>query len=136
MANSYLLPNKLKKMKQQLTILLLILISSVAFSQEKQDLADKLKTLTNKGDYIILEVRLNSEDEFRTIEGGSSSLARIAVFTGNNQGDEVIAKGFEGMNTVVLTLNKLKKNGWRLVDTYPIKGQSLIITHYILERKK
>lgn len=123
-------------MKKQLTLLLIIFISSIAFSQEKQGLVDKLKASTKKGDYIILEVRLNSEDEFRTIEGGSSSLARIAVFTGNNQGEEIVTKGFEGMNTVVLTLNKLKKNGWRLVDTYPIKGQSLIITHYILERKK
>lgn len=123
-------------MKKQLTLLLLIFISSIGFSQEKQGLVDKLKESTKKGDYIILEVRLNSEDEFRTIEGGSSSLARIAVFTGNNQGEEIVTKGFEGMNTVVLTLNKLKKNGWRLIDTYPIKGQSLIITHYILERKK
>lgn len=123
-------------MKKQLTLFLLIFISSIAFSQEKQDLVDKLKESTKKGDYIILEVRLNSEDEFRTIEGGSSSLARIAIFTGKNQGDEIVAKGFDGMNTVVLTLNKLKNNGWRLVNTYPIKGQSLIITHYILERKK
>ena len=123
-------------MKKQLTLFLLIFISSIAFSQEKQDLVDKLKESTKKGDYIILEVRLNSEDEFRTIEGGSSSLARIAIFTGKNQGDEIVAKGFEGMNTVVFTLNKLKNNGWRLVNTYPIKGQSLIITHYILERKK
>ncbi|MDF1672791.1 MAG: hypothetical protein P1U41_04760 [Vicingaceae bacterium] len=123
-------------MKKQFTLLVLIFISSIAFSQEKQSLVDKLKASTKKGDYIILEVRLNSEDEFRTIEGGSSSLARMAVFTGNNQGDEIITKGFEGMNTVVLTLNKLKKNGWRFLDTYSIKGQSLIITHYILERKK
>ncbi len=123
-------------MKKKFTLFLFIFISSIAFSQEKQSLVDKLKASTKKGDYIILEVRLNSEDEFRTIEGGSSSLARIAVFTGGNQGDEIVTKGFEGMNTVVLTLNKLKKSGWRLVDSYPIKGQSLIITHYILERKK
>lgn len=123
-------------MKKQLTLTILLLISSILFSQEKQDIVNKLKETTNKGDYIILEVRLNNEDEFRTIEGGKSSLARIALFTGENKDDEIISKGFEGMNTVVLLLNKLKKNGWRLIDTYPIKGQSLIITHYVLERKK
>ena len=135
MANGNLFSYKIKTMKKHLT-LLFIIISSIAFSQEKQDLISKLKELTNKGDYIILEVRLNNEDEFRTIEGGKSSLARIALFTGENKDDEIISKGFEGMNTVVLLLNKLKKNGWRLIDTYPIKGQSLILTHYVLERKK
>lgn len=105
-------------------------------AQEGVNLASKLKTLTKKGDYIILELRLNKEDEFRTMEGGKSSLARIAVYSGNNQGAEMVSKGFEGMNSVVLALNNLKQNGWRLIDSYPIKGESLILTHYILERRK
>lgn len=123
-------------MKKILLLHVSIIIAITSFAQNGDDIVNKLKTITNKGDYIILEVRLNSEDEFRTIEGGSSSLARMAIFTGNNQGTEVISKGFEGMNTVVVTLNKLKKSGWKIVSTYPIKGQSLIITHYVLERKK
>ena len=123
-------------MKKIISIFITLILTISAIAQDQEDIVSKLKTLTNKGDYIILEIRLNSEDEFRTIEGGSSSLARMAIFTGNNQGTEVISKGFEGMNTVVVTLNKLKKNGWELISTYPIKGQSLIITHYVLERKK
>lgn len=123
-------------MKKLAVVILSLAFTISALAQDKADLVTKLKTLTDKGDYIILEIRLNSEDEFRTIEGGTSSLARMAIFTGNNQGAEVISKGFEGMNTVVTTLNKLKKNGWELVNSYPIKGESLIITHYVLERKK
>jgi hypothetical protein len=96
----------------------------------------KLKSLTKKGDYAILEMRLNNEDEFRTTDGSTSSLARLAVFTGNNNGAEVISKGFEGMNSIVAILNKLKTNGWRIVDVYSMKGESLIITHYLIERKK
>ena len=117
----------------------LIFFTCFVFSISAQDnitLASKLKSLTKKGDYVILEVRLNQEDEFRTIEGSNSSLARIAIFTGNNQGTEVISKSFEGINSIVTTLNNLKANGWVLINVYPIKGESLIVTHYILERKK
>ena len=89
-----------------------------------------------KGDYIILELRLNKEDEFRTLEGGKSSLARIAVYSGSNQGEDLISKGFEGMNSVVKVLNDLKQSGWRLIEVYPVQGTSLILTHYILERRK
>jgi len=105
-------------------------------AQNNIDLASKLKTQTEKGDYIVLELRLNKEDEFRTMEGGKSSLSRIAIYTGKNTGEELLMKGFEGMNSVLVVLNNLKQNGYRLVDVYPIKGESLIITHYILERKK
>ena len=45
-------------------------------------------------------------------------------------------KGFEVMNTVLVVLNNLKQNGFRLIDVYPVRGESLILTHYILERKK
>ncbi len=122
----------------RLSLLLFFLISTagVAFCQDNTNLASKLKSLTKKGDYAILEVRLNNEDEFRTIEGSNSSLARIALFTGNNQGTEVLSKGYDGMNTIVTILNDLKENGWILSQSYSIKGESLIITHYVLERKK
>jgi len=117
--------------------LLLILVFSITVNaQEGGSLSSKLKSLTKKGDYAIVELRLNKEDEFRTIEGSSSSLARIAVFTGNNQGAEIISKGFEGVNAIVSVLNELKNSGWRLLEVYPIKGESLIITHYVLERRK
>ena len=112
---------------------------SVSFgliAQENVGLANKLKAHTKKGDYIVLELRLNKEDEFRTMEGGKSSLARIAVYTGENEGAELVVKGFEGMNSVLKVLNDLKRNDFRLMDVYSIKGESLIITHYVLEREK
>ena len=123
-------------MKHLISIIFLIALVYNSSAQDNVNLSSKLKSLTKKGDYVILEVRLNQEDEFRTIEGSNASLARIAVFTGNNQGAEVISKGFEGINSIINILNNLKSNGWRLVQVYPIKGESLIITHYILERKK
>tara|TARA_R110001592_G_scaffold88299_17_gene260102 strand:+ start:420 stop:794 length:375 start_codon:yes stop_codon:yes gene_type:complete len=114
-----------------------VLITVSSFAQEGEaSIVGKLKSLTKKGDYAILEVRLNNEDEFRTTDGSTSSLARLAVFTGNNNGAEVISKGFDGMNSIVTVLNSLKSNGWRLVDVYSLNGESLIITHYIIERKK
>lgn len=113
------------------------LLSGLALkAQEPLNVVGKLKSLTKKGDYAVLEVRLNNEDEFRTIEGGSSSLARLALFTGNNEGTELLSKGFDGMNAIVAILNELKSNGFHLVSINTIKGESLIITHYIIERKK
>jgi hypothetical protein len=123
-------------MNKLLSIIFLIIFSLNLNAQDKVSLVSKLKTLTSKGDYIILELRLNNEDEFRTLEGSSSSLARVAIYTGNNEGAEMVSKGFEGMNAIVSVLKDLKQNGWILIETYPIKGESLLITHYILERKK
>lgn len=123
-------------MKLSLTLIFLMSLTISAICQDSTNLASKLKSITKKGDYAILEVRLNNEDEFRTIEGSNSSLARIAIFTGNNQGTEVLSKGYDGMNAIVTILNNLKKNGWILSQSYSIKGESLIITHYVLERKK
>lgn len=123
-------------MRYLITIISILAIALNLNAQDQPDIVSKLKSLTEKGDYAILEVRLNNEDEFRTIEGSSSSLARIAVYTGNNQGAEVISKGFEGVNSIVSILNKLKKNKWELVEVYSLKGESLIITHYVVERKK
>jgi hypothetical protein len=111
-------------MKYITALLILVCISFVSYGQEQVNLSSKLKSLTKKGDYAILEVRLNNEDEFRTIEGSSSSLARLAVFTGNNEGAEVISKGFEGVNSIIVVLNNLKKSGWKIVDVYSIKGES------------
>lgn len=128
---------KMNKIKAVLITIVCVLISISSYAQEEDvNIVGRLKSLTKKGDYAILEVRLNNEDEFRTTDGSTSSLARLAVFTGNNDGAEVISKGFAGMNSIVSVLNKLKANGWRLVDVYPIKGESLIITHYVIERKK
>lgn len=125
-------------MKYVFSILVCLFLSIGAFSQNvsKLDLSSQLKLTTQKGDYVILEMRLNKEDEFRTMEGGSSSLARIAIYSGKNKGEELISKGFEGMNSVLLILNELKQNGWKLLDVYTIKGESLIITHYVIERRK
>jgi hypothetical protein len=123
-------------MKRLVSILFLVCFAFSLSAQDSPSLSSKLKGLTKKGDYVVLELRLNKEDEFRTMEGGKSSLARIAIYTGDNQGSEMVSKGFEGMNAVVAVLNDLKKNGWRLIESYPIKGESLLITHYILERRR
>ncbi len=125
-------------MKYLFSVLVLLFLSIWSFAQSdtELDLSSQLKLTTKKGDYVILEVRLNKEDEFRTMEGGNSSLARIALYSGKNQGKELLSKGNEGMNAVLAILNNLKHNGWILVDVYTIKGESLINTHYILERKK
>ncbi len=123
-------------MNKLVSIVFLVSLSFNLSAQDGSNLANKLKTQTKKGDYIILELRLNIEDEFRTLEGGKSSLARIAVYSGDNEGEELISKGFEGMNSLVVVLNNLKQNGWKLIEVYPINGRSLILTHYVLERRK
>ncbi|MBL4670542.1 MAG: hypothetical protein JKY30_14955 [Flavobacteriales bacterium] len=123
-------------MKKIVSIVFLVSLAFSLSAQSDVKLSSKLKGITKKGDYIILELRLNKEDEFRTMEGGKSSLARIAVYTGSNEGKEIVSKGFKGMNSVVFVLNDLKHNGWRLLNVCPMKGESLIITHYLLERKK
>ena len=83
-------------MKYVFSILVCLFLSIGAFSQNvsKLDLSSQLKLTTQKGDYVILEMRLNKEDEFRTMEGGSSSLARLAIYSGKNKGEELISKGF------------------------------------------
>jgi hypothetical protein len=123
-------------MKSFFSILFFLSLALGIQAQNDASLSSKLKGLTSKGDYAIIEVRLNKEDEFRTIEGSSSSLARISVFTGNNQGAEVVSKGFDGINSIVQIINELKKSGWKLVNVYSLKGESLIITHYVIERVK
>lgn len=123
-------------MNKQLFLIIAIILTSTVSLVAQQSLSEKLKNSTKKGDYIILELRLNNEDEFRTIEGGESSLTRISIFTGKNNGTELIRKGFDGINSIVLLLNELKFNGWELKEVYSLKGESLIITHYVLERKK
>ena len=123
-------------MKGLVTVFFLVCLAFSVSAQDQVSLSKQLKEITEKGDYIVFELRLNKEDEFRTMEGGKSSLARIAIYTGTNDGKEVVSKGFDGMNAVVKVLNELKQNGWILVESYPIKGESLLLTHYILERKK
>lgn len=132
-----MLKMRIKMIYRIVLLIILMSTSSIVFSQDSNgNIVSKLKSLTKKGDYAILEMRLNNEDEFRTIEGGSSSLARLAVFTGNNNGAEVISKGFDGLNSIISILNQLKSSGWKVIDVYSIKGESLIITHYLIERKK
>jgi hypothetical protein len=125
------------KLVKTLLVLGLFFVSILTINaQEPINVVGKLKSLTKKGDYAILEVRLNNEDEFRTTDGSNSSLARLSLFTGNNEGAELLSKGFEGMNSIISILNDLKSNGFHLVNVYTIKGESLIITHYVVERKK
>jgi len=112
----------------------LFVVSNASYAQKS---IAELSGEVSKGEYGILEVRLNMEDEFRTLEGRESQgLARISIYTGKNQKNEMITKGFEGFNIVVSVMNQMNKNGWKLVDTYPIRGNSLIITHYVFEKVK
>jgi hypothetical protein len=126
--NSFPLPRFFKST----AVALLLLCTVNGFSQD-------IKTLSaaaTKGDYAILEVRMNNEDEFRTIEGHTAGLSRVALFTGKNTDKEIISKDFSGFNQVIVFLNELKALKWKVVDVYPIKGQSLIITHYLLQKTK
>ena len=117
----------------------LIIITTVLFclSGYSQNSIKELSKNTEKGEYGILEVRLNMEDEFRTLEGrDSQGLARISFYTGKGEKKNQLTKGFEGYDQVVKLLNEMKINGWELISTYPIRGESLIITHYVFEKIK
>ena len=107
------------------------------FTSIGQTTIEELTKESAKGDYAILEVRLNIEDEFRTLEGRDhDGLSRIALYMGRNKGKEVLVKGFEGYNQIVTFINKLKEEGWGMVSTYPINGKSLLITHYVFQKGK
>ena len=91
----------------------------------------------DKGCYVILEVRMQLEDEFQTVEGNeSANLSRVALFTGKNAGKEILSKGFSGFNKVVDYLNEMKAAGFNLEESYPMKGNSLMITHYVFKKVK
>lgn len=120
----------------KIILLVLFAIGSFTLSAQKKEWIADLKQNSQKGDYVILELRLNKEDEFRTKEGSSSSLTRVSLFTGENEGEEILSKKFKGVNSMVKLLNVFSRNGWYLDQIYPIEGESLIITHYILQRKK
>lgn len=125
----------MKSLKNIFFCLGIILLASL-YGNAQNTIKDLSKSVS-KGEYGILEIRLNMEDEFRTLEGrDSQGLARISLYTGNNKENQVLTKGFEGFNNVVILLNEMKKNGWKLIDTYPIQGSSLIITHYLFEKVK
>lgn len=119
------------------TLLISLLFTFCTLTNWAQNEINTLSKDVQKGSYAILEVRLNMEDEFRTVEGrDNEGLSRIALFTGKNKEKEILNKGFNGFNDVVVYLNEMKKNGWLLIETYTIKGNSLIITHYVFEKKK
>lgn len=124
---------KLKtKLILTLTICLFTLVNT--FSQSR---IEELSETANKNDYAILEVRLNMEDEFRTLEGrDTQGMSRIALYTGLNKEKELLSKGFLGYNQVVQYLNEMKSNGWVLEDTYSITGSFLILNHYVFRKKK
>ena len=105
------------------------------FSQNKN--IDEVLANVDKGNYVVLEVRMQLEDEFQTVEGNeSANLSRLAIFTGKNKGKEILSKGFSGYNSVVEHMNQIKSNGFKLNETYSIKGNSLMITHYVFEKAK
>ena len=117
------------------TICLLVFSATTVFGQERNKLEELLAD-KEKGSYAILEVRLNKEDEFRTIEGTSSSVTRISLFTGENREKEILVRKFNGFNDVVSFLNRCREIGWFVKDTYRMNGESLLIVHYLLVKKK
>jgi len=124
----------MKEINNSLITIAITLCSVIGFSQNTvKELSDGIE----KGQYGIVEVRLNMEDEFRTLEGrDSKGLARISFFTGKGEDKCLLSKGFKGVDHVVIILNEMNKNGWKLVSTYPIRGSSLLITHYVFVKVK
>ena len=124
----------MKEINKTLITIAITLCSVIGFSQNTvKELSDGIE----KGQYGIVEVRLNMEDEFRTLEGRESKgLARISFFTGKGEDKCLLSKGFRGVDHVVIILNEMNENGWKLVSTYPIRGTSLLITHYVFVKVK
>jgi len=124
----------MKEINKTLITIAITLCSVIGFSQNTvKELSDGIE----KGQYGIVEVRLNMEDEFRTLEGRESKgLARISFFTGKGEDKCLLSKGFKGVDHVVIILNEMNENGWKLVSTYPIRGTSLLITHYLFVKVK
>jgi len=112
-----------------------IIFTLTGFSQQTKltDAISKCK----KGEYVIMEVRMQLEDEFQTIEGNeAANLSRVAIFTGKNKNNELLSRGFSGYNQVVQYLNQIENFGFVLNQTYSIKGNSLLITHYVFRKQK
>ena len=119
-------------MNKIIITIVIALFSVIGFSQNT---VKELSVGIEKGKYGIIEVRLNMEDEFRTLEGrDSKGLARISFFTGKGNNKCLLLKGFKGFDQVVIILNEMSENGWNLISTYPIRGSSLLITHYLFEK--
>ena len=119
-------------MNKIIITIVIALFSVIGFSQNT---VKELSVGIEKGKYGIIEVRLNMEDEFRTLEGrDSKGLARISFFTGKGNDKCLLSKGFKGFDQVVIILNEMSENGWNLISTYPIRGSSLLITHYLFEK--
>jgi Holliday junction resolvase len=116
-------------------IICLSIITVLGISQ-KNTIPDVVANL-EKGTYVILEVRMQLEDEFQTVEGNqSANLSRVAIFTGINKDKEILSKGFTGFNSVVRYLNQMKDYGFEMQESYPLKGNSLLITHYVFKKIK
>ena len=124
----------MKKINKTLITIAITLYSVIGFSQNT---VKELSAGIEKGQYGIVEVRLNMEDEFRTLEGrDSKGLARISFFTGKGKDKCLLSKGFKGVDHIVIILNEMSENGWKLINTYPIRGSSLLITHYVFVKVK
>ena len=124
----------MKEINRTVITIAITLCSIIGFSQNT---VKELSGGIEKGQYGIVEVQLNMEDEFRTLEGrDSKGLARISFFTGKGEDKCLLSKGFRGVDHVVIILNEMNENGWKLVSTYPIRGTSLLITHYVFVKVK
>ena len=83
----------MEKLKYTLLASILFLASySINYGQEAPTITSVVENL-EKGSYVILEVRMQLEDEFQTVEGNqSANLSRIALFTGKNKNKEILSK--------------------------------------------
>jgi len=125
----------MEKMKKIGLIICLSIVTILGISQENT--IPEVVANLEKGSFAILEVRMQLEDEFQTVEGNqSANLSRVAIFTGINKDKEILSKGFTGFNSVVKYLNQMKDYGFELQESYPLKGNSLLITHYVFKKVK
>ena len=74
----------IKKLSGFVVIAAFLLIGKVSVGQS--DIVKNLNAQTKTGHYCLLELRLNKEDEYKTFEGGKSSMARIALYGGTMEG--------------------------------------------------
>lgn len=122
------------RVKVMVLFLMQLCLVSIVFGQTAE-LKEAVKK-SSKGDVAILELRLNAEDEFRTIDGSDAQgLARIALFLGTQKG-VILSKGFKGFHEITELLSELSALGWELQSTYAMHTQSLMITHYVLKKTK
>ena len=120
------------KLKATILSLVVICITTISFGQEQQ--VKVINAKVSVGDYGVLELRTNKEDEFKTFEGGKSSMGRLAFYSGKGVPIRLL-KGYEGTNELVKYLNAFKATGWKVISVNST-SHDLVITNYLMEKIK